>query len=106
MASIRPSSPRQGLNPPSKLWHVVPLCPLSLIFGQIGGRLSTSRSRRISRACEALANAAKHSEASVVTIALDMRDSNVRLSVHDDGIGEPTPTRAQASWDSLIALRR
>ena len=43
--------------------------------------------------CEALANAAKHSEASVVTIALDMRDSNLRLSVHDDGIGGADPNQ-------------
>jgi len=43
--------------------------------------------------CEALANAAKHSQASVVTIALDMRDSNLQLSVHDDGIGGADPNQ-------------
>ena len=43
--------------------------------------------------CEALANAAKHSQASVVTIALDIRHSNLQLSVRDDGIGGADPNQ-------------
>jgi signal transduction histidine kinase len=38
-------------------------------------------------ACEALANAAKHSGASVVNIELDTRGFDLKLSVRDNGIG-------------------
>jgi signal transduction histidine kinase len=43
-------------------------------------------------ASEALANAAKHASASVVTIELDARDAMVRLQISDDGIGGADPT--------------
>jgi signal transduction histidine kinase len=36
---------------------------------------------------EALANAAKHSQASVVNVGLDTRDAVLRLAIGDDGIG-------------------
>jgi signal transduction histidine kinase len=36
---------------------------------------------------EALANAAKHAEASVVNIELDTHDASLRLAIRDDGIG-------------------
>jgi signal transduction histidine kinase len=36
---------------------------------------------------EALANAAKHSQASVVNVGLDTRDAILRLAIGDDGIG-------------------
>jgi signal transduction histidine kinase len=36
---------------------------------------------------EALANATKHAEASVVNIELDTHDSSLRLAIRDDGIG-------------------
>jgi signal transduction histidine kinase len=36
---------------------------------------------------EALTNAAKHAHASGVHVELDIRDTTVRLAVHDDGIG-------------------
>jgi signal transduction histidine kinase len=43
--------------------------------------------------CEALANAAKHSEASLVNIALDASESNFQLSVGDDGVGGADPSQ-------------
>jgi signal transduction histidine kinase len=36
---------------------------------------------------EALANAAKHSNASVVEVTVDTVDGELRLSVRDDGVG-------------------
>jgi signal transduction histidine kinase len=36
---------------------------------------------------EALTNAAKHAQASVVSVALDTRDGTVQLTIRDDGIG-------------------
>jgi signal transduction histidine kinase len=38
-------------------------------------------------ASEALANAAKHSEASGIAVSLECRDGNLLLSVRDDGVG-------------------
>jgi signal transduction histidine kinase len=40
---------------------------------------------------EALTNAAKHANASVVAVALDCHDGNVRLSIRDDGVGDADP---------------
>ena len=40
---------------------------------------------------EALANAAKHTDASVAQISLQVRDSTLHLSVRDDGIGGADP---------------
>ncbi len=42
---------------------------------------------------EGLANAAKHSEASVVQVSLGVRDGSLHLSVVDDGVGGVDPTR-------------
>ena len=42
-------------------------------------------------ASEALANAAKHASASVVTIEVDTRDPMLRLEIRDDGIGGADP---------------
>jgi signal transduction histidine kinase len=36
---------------------------------------------------EALTNAAKHANASVVRVQLELRDGRLRLAVHDDGLG-------------------
>jgi signal transduction histidine kinase len=38
-------------------------------------------------ASEALANAAKHSDASRIDVSLERRDGNLVLSVRDDGVG-------------------
>jgi len=38
-------------------------------------------------ASEALANAAKHSDASRIDVSLDQRDGRLLLSVRDDGVG-------------------
>jgi len=43
-------------------------------------------------ASEALANAAKHAEASVVRISMEHRDGSLRLAVSDDGLGGAEPT--------------
>ena len=42
---------------------------------------------------EALANAAKHAQASVVHVELDTPGATLRLTVHDDGIGGADPAR-------------
>jgi signal transduction histidine kinase len=42
---------------------------------------------------EGLANAAKHSQASVVQVSLTVRDGSLHLSVVDDGVGGVDPTR-------------
>jgi signal transduction histidine kinase len=42
---------------------------------------------------EGLANAAKYSGASVVRVALAIRDGTLHLSVRDDGVGGADPTR-------------
>ena len=44
-------------------------------------------------ASEALANAAKHSEASRIDILLEQRDGRLLLSVRDDGVGGADPAR-------------
>jgi signal transduction histidine kinase len=50
---------------------------------------------------EALANAAKHADASVVRVRLDARDGEVRLEVNDDGVGGADP----AKGSGLVGLR-
>jgi signal transduction histidine kinase len=42
---------------------------------------------------EALANAAKHSQASVIHVDLAARDGTVRLAIRDDGLGGAEPGR-------------
>ncbi len=44
-------------------------------------------------ASEALANAAKHSEASRIDVSLERRDGALVLSVRDDGVGGVEPAR-------------
>ena len=50
---------------------------------------------------EALTNAAKHSNASVVEVTVDTIDGELRLSVSDDGVGGADPTRGSG----LIGLK-
>jgi PAS domain S-box-containing protein len=52
-------------------------------------------------ASEALANAAKHAQASYVDVSLTTRDGNVVLSVGDDGVGGADPLRGSG----LVGLR-
>ena len=42
---------------------------------------------------EALANAAKHAQASRIEVSLTPRDGNLLLSIRDDGIGGADPAR-------------
>jgi PAS domain S-box-containing protein len=42
---------------------------------------------------EALANATKHANASVVRIRLESRDGTLRVAVHDDGLGGADPSK-------------
>jgi signal transduction histidine kinase len=44
-------------------------------------------------ASEALTNAAKHAQASVIDIRVDGRDGALTLSIHDDGVGGADPGR-------------
>ena len=39
---------------------------------------------------EALANAAKHAQASEVTVCAHMAGDHLRIPVQDDGLGEPS----------------
>ena len=48
-------------------------------------------------ASEALANAAKHSEASRIDVSLEQRDGSLVLSVRDDGVGGADAAAARAS---------
>ena len=50
---------------------------------------------------EALANAAKHAQASVVEVRVDARDSVVELAIRDDGIGGADPN----DGSGLVGLR-
>ena len=52
-------------------------------------------------ASESLANAAKHSQASRITIALTLENERLRLSVRDDGVGGADPGRGSG----LVGLR-
>jgi signal transduction histidine kinase len=50
---------------------------------------------------EALTNAAKHAQASVVHVELEARDAIVQLAIRDDGIGGADPGRGSG----LVGLR-
>ena len=52
-------------------------------------------------ASEALANAAKHGQATVVRIELDERDGVLSLAIRDDGVGGADPSKGSG----LIGLR-
>ena len=43
--------------------------------------------------CEAITNAAKHADASVVHVDVEATDSSIELRIRDDGIGGADPTR-------------
>jgi signal transduction histidine kinase len=49
---------------------------------------------------EALTNAAKHAQASVVNVELDARDASLQLAIRDDGIGGADP----AQGSGLVGL--
>jgi signal transduction histidine kinase len=42
---------------------------------------------------EALANVAKHAQASVVEVRVEAQDAILRVSIHDDGVGGADPSR-------------
>jgi signal transduction histidine kinase len=42
---------------------------------------------------EALANVAKHAQASVVQVRVAVRDGVLHVSIHDDGVGGADPSR-------------
>jgi signal transduction histidine kinase len=50
---------------------------------------------------EALANVAKHANASVATVEVDTDDGLVRLGVRDDGVGGADPARGSG----LVGLK-
>ena len=87
MGSTRPSSPRAGL---------VQRCRRSLAGPRSRSTLEITIDVRLEEpievaayfvASEALANAAKHSQASRMDISLEQSDCNLLLSIRDDGVG-------------------
>jgi signal transduction histidine kinase len=50
---------------------------------------------------EMLTNAAKHAQASVVQVAVEVHDGRLHLSVRDDGVGGADPTRGSG----LVGVR-
>jgi signal transduction histidine kinase len=50
---------------------------------------------------EALANAAKHSSATAIRVAVDAADDRLRLSIDDDGTGGADPARGSG----LVGLK-
>jgi signal transduction histidine kinase len=50
---------------------------------------------------EALTNVTKHAQASVVHVALDVRETTLQLEIRDDGIGGADPTHGSG----LLGLR-
>ena len=55
---------------------------------------------------EALTNAAKHAQASQVTLTLEAVDGGARLTIADDGVGFDPPARRQAGWGLLTMRER
>jgi signal transduction histidine kinase len=55
---------------------------------------------------EGLTNAAKHAHASVVNVALDARDTTLRLVIRDDGIGGADPGQGPAWSGSATESKR
>jgi len=53
---------------------------------------------------EALTNAAKHAQASQVTVTLEPVNGGARLTIADDGVGFDPATRRQAGW-GLMTMR-
>ena len=73
-------------------------------------RLSSEAELALFRALqEALSNAARHSSARTVTVALTVRDAQAVLDVRDDGVGMDDATRARLSGgpgrSGLIGMR-
>lgn len=54
---------------------------------------------------EALTNVERHAQAKNVDITLDSADGNLRLSIHDDGIGIDTPAKEPRTQPKGIGLR-
>src|SRR2546429_519293 len=58
-----------------------------------GGRSSGDCTTAYYVVSEALTNAAKHAEASIVRVDADVRDGILRVAVLDDGVGGADPVR-------------
>ncbi len=69
---------------------VIASIPASLELQGVGPQLSTiKRSQLFTIAHNALTNAFRHPDAENVTISLEFREENLRMSVSDDGTGLP-----------------
>ena len=83
---------RRGLQPAVKALASCSTIPvdLNLCAARLPERYEVTAYRVVS---EALTNAAKHSNASVVHIELTVQDATIRLSIRDDGKGGADPDR-------------
>jgi PAS domain S-box-containing protein len=83
----------EGLRPALKALARTSVVPVKLelgVSGRLPGRIEVAAYFVVS---EALANVAKHAQASVVRIAVDVRDSTLEITIADDGIGGADPSR-------------
>lgn len=77
--------------------------------GNVTGRLGLSDEQATALyriAQEALNNALKHAEATQVTVSLEIESDGfcIRLGVHDDGVGMPTPERDGSTSERCYGL--
>lgn len=68
------------------------VCPITTVFEAVGDLAADDRLALdlYLAAGEAIANAMKHSDAATITVGLAVAAGDVRLQVHDDGVGEVT----------------
>jgi signal transduction histidine kinase len=89
VVSTPPPSPTAACPRRSRPWAAAPPSPSALTFASTGGCPTRSSSPPITyyTVAEALTNAAKHAQATVVDVQVDSGDGHLRIQVHDDGRG-------------------
>lgn len=89
-----------GLGPALKAIARRSAVPVQLDVGAVGRLPEPVEAAVYYVVSEALANAAKHANASIARVDLQLRDGSLRLSVRDDGVGGADP----AHGSGLIGL--